>query len=283
MSKPPTPEEFVRILAPAMDQAAAIAAALEGRVANRPKSGEATPVKAALTVADTAAQEALLVPLLERFGGARLEAEEDTHSVSLFTGASGGLRIVIDPIDGTFHFFLGGRGPYAVMAGLALGDRYEAALVALPREGLRLSALRGRGARDALARPVALAREGRRLLVSDGVPEAVVGRLRSAGFEVGLGCGGAVAVAPLVPGVRGGLRVATHSISSRGRIGALVAAEAGALVQTGAGEAFPDSLDAPAPSLVVADDPEIAAAIQDALVVASDEEIAGELRDALCG
>ena len=55
------PDEFVRALAPALRQSASIARALEGRVANRPKRGEATPVKAALTIADTASQEALLV------------------------------------------------------------------------------------------------------------------------------------------------------------------------------------------------------------------------------
>jgi len=262
----PSPEEFVRILAPAMEQAAAIATALEGRVANRPKSGEVTPVKAALTVADTAAQEALLVPLLARFRAARLEAEEDTRSVALFTGEAAELRIVIDPIDGTFHFFLGGRGPYAVMAGLAIADRYQAALIALPREGLCFSALRGGGARAAAGQPAALSRAGRRVLVSDGVADAVAAQLGAQGFEVGLACGGAVAVAPLVPGVRGGLRVAKHaSISTRGRIGALIAAEAGALVETGAGEPFPVSLDEPARSLVVADDPEVAAAIRAAL------------------
>ena len=254
------------MLEPAMEQAAAIASALEGRVANRPKSGETTPVKAALTVADTAAQEALLVPLLVRFGAARLEAEEDTRSVARFTGEAEGLRIVIDPIDGTFRFFLGGRGPYAVMAGLAIAGRYEAALVALPREGLRFSALRGSGARDASGRPAVLSCSGARVLVSDSVPDAVAERLRAAGFEVGLGCGGAVAVAPLLPGVRGGLRLATpHSISTRGRIGALIAREAGARVETASGEPFPAELDAPVSSLVVADTQEVAAEIRKAV------------------
>ena len=69
---PPTPDEFVSRLIPAMMQAAAIAKALEGRVENIPKSDEATPVKAALTIADTASQEALLVPLLASFHHARL-------------------------------------------------------------------------------------------------------------------------------------------------------------------------------------------------------------------
>jgi fructose-1,6-bisphosphatase/inositol monophosphatase family enzyme len=270
MPAPPSPQEFVRVLGPALEQAAAIAAALEGRVVNEPKSGEDSAVKAALTIADTAAQEALLVPLLASFRSAQLEAEEDTHSVELFTGDADRLRIVIDPIDGTFHFFLGRRGPYAVMAGLAVAGRFEAALVALPREGLRCQALRGGGALRAPLggelEPARPARGGRRVLLSDAVPEAVATRLRRAGFEVGLGCGGAVAVAPLVPGVCGGLRVArSGAISARGRIGALIAREAGALVQRGDGEPFPEALAEGADSLVVAADPETARALREAL------------------
>jgi fructose-1,6-bisphosphatase/inositol monophosphatase family enzyme len=270
MPVPPSPREFVRVLRPALEQAAAIAVSLEGRVANQPKAGEATAVKAALTVADTAAQEALLVPLLERFAGARLEAEEATRSVPRFTGEAGAMRIVIDPIDGTFHFFLGRRGPYAVLAGLALADRFEAALVALPREGLRFEAVRGGGARLAAPgrgfAPAEPGRSGQGVLLSDGVPEEVAERLRSAGLEVRSGCGGAVAVAPLLPGVCGGLRLASGgSISVRGRIGLLVAREAGARVETGAGLPFPESLDEPADSLVVAADGEIAATLRGAL------------------
>jgi fructose-1,6-bisphosphatase/inositol monophosphatase family enzyme len=263
----PSPQEFVRTLSPALEQAAAIASALQGRVPNVPKPGEATPVKAALTIADTAAQEALLVPLLARFRAARLEAEEETHSVELFTGAAPAHRIVVDPIDGTLHFYLAGRGGYAVMAGFAIDGRYEAALVALPREELRFDAVRGAGARrgplGAESEPATCSRTGDRLLLSDGVPDPVEARLRAEGFATDRACGGAVALAPLVPGVRGGLRVSKYAtISVRGRIGTLIAREAGALVETLDGAPFPDSLDDAATSLVVTSDPETAAAIR---------------------
>ena len=52
----------------------------------------------------------------------RLEAEEDTPSVSRFS-ESGDALVVIDPIDGTLRFDLEAKGPYAVMIGLAIGDR----------------------------------------------------------------------------------------------------------------------------------------------------------------
>src|SRR5690606_23785158 len=204
----PPSREFVRTLWPALDQAAAIAAALQGRVPNVPKSGETTAIKAALTIADTAAQEALLVPLLARFRSARLEAEEETQTVELFTGAEPAHGIVVDPIDGTLHFFLAGRGYYAVMAGFAIGDRFDATLVALPREALRFAAVRGEGVRRGRlgaddAQPARCSADGDALLLSDGVPDAVEARLRAAGFRSERACGGAVSLAPLVPGVRG--------------------------------------------------------------------------------
>jgi fructose-1,6-bisphosphatase/inositol monophosphatase family enzyme len=270
MSVPPSPQDFVRALRPALEQAAAIAASLEGRVPNEPKTGEASAVKAALTLADVAAQEALLVPLLARFRAAELEAEEATQSVSLFTGEARALRIVIDPIDGTLNFFLGRRGPYAVLAGLAVAGRLEAALVALPRERVRFEAVRGAGARWSDARgawaPARPSRTGERVIVSDSVPDGVADRLRAAGFDVGMGCGGAVAVAPLLPGVRGGVRIARGgAISVRGRIGLLVAREAGARVEGADGRPFPEALDDPSDTLVVASDAETAAALRSAL------------------
>jgi len=202
----------------------------------------------------------------------------------MFRGDDADARIVIDPIDGTLHYYLGAQGPYAVMAGLAFGGRYAASLVALPREGWLFQAVRGDGARRTWiggeARTMtgvvgqspgdraALSREGARVLLSDGVPEAVAERLAASGFETLRACGGAVAVAPLVPGVRGGVRVAKPSqpsISTRGRIGLLIAAEAGAVIETASGAPFPDALDEPASALVVASGADIAAALRAAI------------------
>jgi fructose-1,6-bisphosphatase/inositol monophosphatase family enzyme len=269
----PDPEKFVRVLAPAVRQAAAIARALEGRVTNRPKARESTAAKQALTLADTAAQEALLVPLLERFPDLRLEAEEDTPSVAQFRGESEAL-VVIDPVDGTLHYYLGAAGPYAVMVGLALGGRYAAALVALPREGLFFEAVRGRGASagraGAPARPARLHAGAERVLVSHDLPEAALAFLRERGAEPRFGCGGALAVAPLVAGVRAGLRFASGAtgISRRGRIGALIAQEAGARVCAPGGAPFPEEIDAPARGLLVCSADEDVALLSGALEAA---------------
>jgi fructose-1,6-bisphosphatase/inositol monophosphatase family enzyme len=257
MQNRPNPEHFVRVLAPALREASALARSLEGRVANRPKAGEATPVKAALTVADTAAQEALLEPLLVHFPDVSLEAEEDTPTARSFPGNGEG-TVVIDPIDGTLRFYLEALGPYAIMAGLELGGTYQAAVVGLPREEIFLDAVRGAGAHAVTggsSPPVSVqvAPEGRRVLVSHDLPAPAVERLLAAGLEVRPGSGGAISVAPLLPGVRAGLRyVKNGTVSVRGRIGALISSEAGALVRAADGRPFPQDIRQPERAMLVA-------------------------------
>lgn len=249
---------FTDELAPALRQAAAITRALEGRVANRPKQAATSESKAALTSADTASQEAVLARLLDLFPDVELDAEEDTPTTRAFPSSGRG-RVVIDPLDGTLHSYLEARGPYAILVGLLVHDRFVASLVALPREGLLFDAVAGAGARRWHGPTAAAARTepGRRVLVSHGIAPAVIARLGERGYEAVPAAGGAVAVAPLVPGVCGGLRVAAANagpagVSSRGRVGVLVAREAAAIVCGARGEAFPDGVAAPAPGLLTA-------------------------------
>jgi len=252
-----SPGRFVELMTPAVRRAVVVARSLEGRVPNRPKQREGTPVKAALTDADSAAQEAILVPLLEHFPELGLRAEEDTPSVAKFP-VRGKSVVVVDPIDSTLRSFLEGAGPYSIMVGLCVEGCFEAALVALPREGLLFDGVRGGGARMARARgeprPRRAERTGSRVLVSHETPPAVRDRLRERGFEVVPGSGGAVSVAPLVPGVRAGLRLASSSggISIRCRIGLLIASEAGARIESEKGERFPSQVDEPAQAVLVA-------------------------------
>jgi hypothetical protein len=228
-------------------------------VPNRPKGGEDSAAKAALTLADTAAQEAILVPLLEHFPEVSLLAEEDTPSVGRFPHHADEC-VVIDPIDGTLRCYLEAAGPYAVMVGLALRERFEAAIVALPREGLYFEAVRGGEARRARPggplRSVRVAPAGNRVLVSPELPQPVAATLLEADYDLAVGSGGAIAVAPLIPGVQAGLRVARsrEGVSVRGRIGALIAACAGATVEDERGEPFPESFAAPARALLVSAD-----------------------------
>jgi hypothetical protein len=70
------------------------------------------------------------------------------------------------------------------------------------------------------------------------------------------GSGGAISVAPLIPGVRAGLRFskAPGGVSIRGRIGLLISREAGALMENERGESFPMLVDEFARALLIAAD-----------------------------
>ncbi|MCZ6766962.1 MAG: hypothetical protein O7D32_08515 [bacterium] len=254
-------DAFAEKLLPAVHQAAAFARGLEGRVRNSPKPGESSAVKQALTPADVGTQEILLEALLEHFPEVCLAAEEDTETVAAFP-KDADAQVVIDPIDGTLRSYLEASGPYAVIVGLAIRGLYHSALVSLPREGLYFDAVRGRGAyagaTGVARKPVRSAADGKCVYVSHGMPAAAAEVLRSHDYQVVPACGGAVAVAPLVPGVCAGLRWAETAlgISIRGRVGVLIAREAGALVGAANGVAFPEDMETPASTLLVASHPE---------------------------
>ena len=116
---------------------------------------------------------------------------------------------------------------------------------------------------------------GERELVTHDLPGDAVKFLSSKGFEVVPASGGAISVAPVIPGVRAGLRLmrTVPSVSIRGRIGALVCAEAGALVRSETGSEFPRQIEAPARALLVAADEADLGFLQEALAIA--EQAAG--------
>jgi len=275
MQNTPHPSEFVEAIVPSVTRAAEIVRDLEGQVANRPKSGEATDIKAALTVADTVAQETILEAILEHFPGVRLRAEEETRLVARFPEASDA-TVVIDPIDGTLRSYLERGGPYAVMVGLAIGQEYEAAIVALPHEGYEFHAVRGGGAfastsGDGFVRTAELEPAGRKIFVSYDLPDPIAESLTGRGYELVPACGGAISVAPLVPGIRAGIRVAINdppNVSIRGRIGAMIASEAGATLMCETGYSFPADLETPARVLIVGSDSADVEALQGAVAAA---------------
>jgi fructose-1,6-bisphosphatase/inositol monophosphatase family enzyme len=267
----PQPSDFVRLLEPALRRAAEIARRSDGKVRNTPKADEVNDVKRAMTCADSECQEALLEALHEHFPGVSLRAEEDTPLVARFPERADA-TVVIDPIDGTLRFFLERRGPYAVIVGLAIDNVYEAALVALPREGLAFEGVRGGGARviaaDGARRPAMLHAADRCVLVSHDIGVAAKEVLRARGYEVRPACGGAISVAPMIPGVCAGLRVATDeppNVSIRGRVGASIAREAGAITLGEDGREFPLDIDIPARALLVAADRDHMASIEAAV------------------
>jgi hypothetical protein len=217
-------------------QAMAAVRWLEGRVRNRPKAAEATPAKAALTDGDCVSQEILLVALREHFPRVELFVEEDTPSVSQFARNRADETVVIDPIDGTLRY-LRGDGMYAILVGLERGRQVEAALVALPQTGTLIRAVRGQGAEIARSggdfAPARLGGEGSQLLVSAGLPEEIGRRLSLSGLRLLTAAGGAIGVAPLLPGICGGLRImeGSEGLSRRAWVACLATLEAGGCVE----------------------------------------------------
>lgn len=264
------PQKFVQAMQPAVQQAARLARRLEGCVENRPKAEESTAIKAALTSSDTAAQEVILAALAEHFPGVALAAEEQTPRVADFP-THGDSLVVIDPIDGTLNSYLHGEGPYAVMVGLVNDGVYDAALLALPREGIFFDAYRGGGAcmtyAGGAARPACAHPGSSGILVSYDLPTSIGVTLAARGYTLRYGCGGAIAVAPLLPGVAAGLRVPVTApeISIRGKIGALIAHEAGMFLRREDGEPFLLELEAQAQALLVAADEKTLDDLQSAL------------------
>ena len=249
----PDPNRFSLKMTPFVQRAAKIARSLEGRVSNTPKASEETAVKQALTQADCRAQEEILKALLEHYPTVSLEAEEDTASVAAFGSGSDAL-VIIDPIDGTLQSYLEGHGPYSVIVGLALERILHSALVAMPREDLLFRGTLGAGAEvidgSASPRRVEVSADGDGFIVSHSVPQEIRTALEAEGLRVTPASGGVVAIAPLLSGVRGGLRLAAtenkSGLSVRGRAGLVIAREAGACVRGQDGYPFPEDLDTPA-------------------------------------
>ncbi len=269
MKNQPDLDTFADKMTPAVERAAQIALSLEGRVVNTPKVEESTAVKQALTEADTRVQEEILEALYEHFPDVCLAAEEETPRVEDFQSGGDSL-VIIDPIDGTLQSYLQKMGPYAVIVGLAVRREVRAALIALPREGFLFRGSREKGA-EVLARgqefrASAASSDGDGIYVSHNVPPEMRTALEAEGFRVVPACGGAVAVAPLVPGIRAGLRLAERrsqsGVSIRGRAGLAIAHEAGAVIRGERGEAFAADLDTPHWTLCVTADEDDQAILQ---------------------
>jgi fructose-1,6-bisphosphatase/inositol monophosphatase family enzyme len=230
------PKEFVQAMTLPVRQAMAAVRWLEGRVSNTPKPGQATSAKAALTDADCVSQEILLTALWDRFPGVAVDAEEDTPTVERFAANDSPQIVRVDPVDGTVRF-LRRDGLYAIIVGLELEDRVDAALIAVPQEDVLLRVVRGGGVEmsegGAPFAPARLDPAGKRLLISHGVPDPVEERLRAMGLTLTLAAGGAIGVAPLLPGTLGALRISgqPEGLSRRAWIAALPVLEAGGAVE----------------------------------------------------
>ena len=158
------PNNFVETMLPVVGQCAEASLIFYGRVANLGKkadstlvSSEAQTASSALTALDTAIQDIVLSVAFEHFPHASCIAEENTPFRRRFATAGAEHAIILDPIDGTFHFQRGDH-PYHISLGLARKGKMQAAVVARPSEDKIFTATLGGGAflRVGRRRPVRL-------------------------------------------------------------------------------------------------------------------------------
>ncbi len=146
------PQQFIEAMLPVVRQSAAASLIFYGKTADLGKkadsslvSTEAQAASGALTALDTAIQDIVLSVALQHFPQAGCIAEENTPFKRKFAGAAAEYTIILDPIDGTFHFQRGDH-PYHVSLGLARKGQMLASIVARPTEDKIFTAVKGGGA-----------------------------------------------------------------------------------------------------------------------------------------
>lgn len=229
-----TPRRFVDVLCAAAWQAGAVAQHLQGHVQNVGKPGSATPESGALSVADLATQDVLLLRLAESFAGVAVDAEEDTEAVQRFAPATPHRPlIVLDPIDGSLNY-LGGSPDYAVMGALIEHDRYVASVVHFPALDATYWAVRGGGCHrrrpGAGDTPVRLDVLPSAVLVPPRLDSAARQRLEAQGLTVETSrCSAVDATAPVIGRALGSVH--PGRADRRRAIGFLLVTEAGGCVR----------------------------------------------------
>jgi fructose-1,6-bisphosphatase/inositol monophosphatase family enzyme len=123
---------FVQAMLLATEQAGAVALHLQGQVQHGHKNGTGSPEAAAVSVADLASQDVLLLALHHALPEAAVDAEEETEAVTLFPAAAPHRPLaILDPIDGSLNY-LDMSADFAVMAAWLEGGVYRAAVVHFP-------------------------------------------------------------------------------------------------------------------------------------------------------
>ncbi|MBT5452842.1 MAG: hypothetical protein HOK90_26915 [Gemmatimonadetes bacterium] len=152
MAKRIAPRTFIDALLPVVDQCARASLIFFGQVADIGKAADkslisdhAQDASTAFTVLDGAIQDILLAAVLQHFPAVRCIAEERTALKKRFAGNTSPYTVILDPIDGTFHFKRG-DAPYHITIGLAYKGKMIASIVARPSEDKVFTAIKGEGA-----------------------------------------------------------------------------------------------------------------------------------------
>ena len=146
------PQAFIDAILPVIDQCARATLIFFGQITNIGKAADRTLISAhaqdastAFTVLDAAVQDILLGALLQHFPEVCVIAEEKTPLKRHFAGNDSPYTVILDPIDGTYHFKRG-DAPYHITIGLAKGGEMIAAIVARPSEDKFYTAIKDQGA-----------------------------------------------------------------------------------------------------------------------------------------
>lgn len=231
-----TPARFIEVFRAAALQAGAVARRLQGDIRPRSKEGH-SPESEALSAADLASQDVLLLRLADAFPHAAVDAEEDTRTVRLFPPpAPEQPVIVVDPIDGSLNYLRGTRA-YAVMAAWIAEGQYLASVVYFPAWRIMYWAEAHKGCyrqHDGGApEPAAWTHLPRRILVPPRTPQAARRRLKALGYDVKVSrCSAVDSAAPALGKAVGSAGLLAPD--RRRAIGFLLAREAGGSV------VFPD-------------------------------------------
>ncbi len=228
----PRAEKFVEVFRAAAAQAGAVARRLQGEVENVGKEGFSCPEGEALSAADLAAQDVLLLRLAESFGDVAMDAEEDTQSVARFAPPDVAQPlVVVDPIDGSFNYLRGSKD-YAVMGAWVEQARFDAVVLYYPAWRVTYWAIAGGGcyrcADGGRTERVHVAELPPRILVPPRTPRRLRERLAEQ-YEVELSrCSAVDSAAPALG--RGLGSVHLGDTDRRRAIGFLAVTEAGGAV-----------------------------------------------------
>jgi fructose-1,6-bisphosphatase/inositol monophosphatase family enzyme len=147
-----SPQHFIDALLPVVRQCAQASLIFYaqvtdiGKAADRGLTGDkAQAASTAFTALDSGLQEILLSAVLQHFPQVGVIAEENTPLKKRFAGAHAPYLVILDPIDGTWHFKRG-DAPYHITIGLACDGIMLASIVARPSEDKIFTAVRGQGA-----------------------------------------------------------------------------------------------------------------------------------------
>ena len=146
------PQHFIDTLLPVVRQCAQTSILFYGQVADIGKEADlgltgdkAQAASTAFTALDSGLQDILLSVVLQHFPDIGVIAEESTPLKRRFTRTTSPYLVILDPIDGTWHFRRG-DAPYHITVGLACNGKMLASIVARPSEDKIFTAIRDQGA-----------------------------------------------------------------------------------------------------------------------------------------